>query len=497
MSEETNTPETEAQSTEQNKGQATVEAQHDWNNPPRVREAEPPPDTVEEVEDSGLQDLMVQRLYGDMGVLVEDEKAKEEPVKEPEAEPEAEVKVEEKVEEKPPPRTTIQNKDEITRDFVDSIRDVVRTEAATQAQQVTESLPIPPEPEPEPVDETEGLMEEQKMEVELMEQAEAQMPDKYKGFKGKTLAFYKDMNTWLDKKSEDDSDFNYENNAEEIDSYVEKNKPSLSKMDEKKVEMAMIRKQALEEFEEKSSHKFRELEQKTKMIEERPKILAETESFRGDVLDIEGLEATALLKAGKFEDAKAQYPMETKIAENVSSYVSQVYEDYMHYERGLATFESKKESLNFLDKFLSEQGQFFSKNGGEARVRDGKQFLPVSDYNRTVSNDSSKASQFWTFDGIDVRNLLAAEARSQIQGSISGMQEQISSYGYVRKPTDSADKPKEAPQRQQAEPITTPKSTVSVAPGPADGAEVADPNHPGENIIGTLGLREPFPQMIE
>lgn len=495
MSEETKTPEVEAQPVEQ----STHEAQPDWNNPPRVREASPPPDTVGEVEDSGLQDLMVQRLYGDMGVLVEDEKAKEEPVKEPEAEaePEAEVKTEEGVEEKPSPRTTIQNKDEITRDFVDSIRDVVRTEAATQAQQVTESLPIPPEAEPEPVDETEGLMEEQKMEVELMEQAEAQMPDRYKGFKGKTLAFYKDMNTWLDKKSEDDPDFNYENNAEEIDSYVEKNKPSLSKMDEKKVEMAMMRQQALDEFEEKSSHKFRALEQKTKMIEERPRIQAESDKFRSDVLNIEGLEATALIRTGKLDDAKAQYPMESKIASDVSNYVSQVYEDYMHYERGLATYEEKKDSLNFLDKFLAEQGQFFSKNGGESRVREGKQFLPVSDYNRTISSDPNKASQFWTFNGFDVRELLAAEARTQIKGSISGMEEQISSYGYVRKPTDSKDNPKEAHRRQQAEPISTPKSTVSAAPGPADGTDIADPNHPGENIIGTLGLRDPFPQMVE
>ena len=30
---------------------------------------------------------------------------------------------------------------------------------------------------------------------------------------------------------------------------------------------------------------------------------------------------------------------------------------------------------------LSEQGQFFAKNGGDYRYRDGKSFLPVAEYN--------------------------------------------------------------------------------------------------------------------
>ena len=100
----------------------------------RTREATAPPDSVDIDDEGGLQDMMVKRLYEDMGHIVDDEKAKSEPEPEPEVkeEPEPEVKEEaepkeEKVER---PRTTVQGKDEFAKDFMSSIRDVVRDEAS-------------------------------------------------------------------------------------------------------------------------------------------------------------------------------------------------------------------------------------------------------------------------------------------------------------------------------------------------------------------------------
>ena len=107
-------------------------------------------------------------------------------------------------------------------------------------------------------------------------------------------------------------------------------------------------------------------------------------------------------------------------------------------------------------------------------------------------------SRHWTFDRHDVRELLSLSAQQQIKSSITAMEEQIKEYGYTRAPAESAEEPKEAPQEApEPEPISVPKSKVSSAPGQA-GPEVADAsNHPGYDIINSLGMKDEFPNVVE
>lgn len=453
----------------------------------RSREATPPPDYDPSVEESDLKDMMVQRLYEDMGMIVEDEKAKEEPVKEESIPKAKEVEPEP---EKARRKTTVQSKDEFAREFVESVRDVVRSER-----------PAPQEPLPAPVPEvetpldTDGLMDEQKFELEMMEYAQKEMADKYPDIRAKSLKFYKDMDTWVEKQTDEDPDFSMENNAEEIEEYVSKNKPALDPLDERRMERALIREQAVSQIRSESDAKFRQLENKTRSIEEKPKIQSESGQFRDAVLDAEGSEALAMIKEGKAKEATEQFPMETSVATEVADRVGKIYEDYMYYDRGLASFEERRDSMEFLDKFLAEQGQFFAQNGGEGRVREGKQFLTVAEFNQRMQQDAQGTqSRHWTFDSIDVRELLAASARQQIKISISQMEEQISKYGFVRKPAESTPQRKDEAQVQA---VTPPLAQVSTAPGSADPSEVSDPDHPGTSVIDALGIRGPFPEMME
>lgn len=455
----------------------------------RSREAPLPVDYVPSDEDSDLKDMMVKRLYEDMGMIVEDEKAKEEPVKE-ESTPKAKEVEAEPEPEKTRRRTTVQSKDEFAREFVDSIRDVVRNEK-----------PAPQEPLPAPVPEvvtpldTDGLMDEQKFELELMEYAQKEMADKYPDIRAKSLKFYKDMDTWVEKQTDEDPDFSIENNADEIEAYVSSNKPTLDPLDERRMERSLIREQAVSQIRSESDAKFRQLENKTRAIEERPKIQSESGQFRDSVLDAEGSEALSMIKEGKTKEALEQFPMEASVANEVTERVSKIYEDYMYYDRGLSSFEERRDSMEFLDKFLAEQGQFFAQNGGEGRVREGKQFLTVAEFNQRMHQDAQGTqARHWTFDSIDVRELLAASARQQIKTSISQMEDQISKYGFVRKPADSAPQRKNEPEVQA---VTPPLAQVSAAPGSADPSEVSDPDHPGTSVIDALGIRGPFPTMTE
>ena len=469
----------------------------------RVREAQPPPDApASEEEDTGLKDMMVKRLYDDIGLILDEEEQSDKPVPEEEvakkveqesaAEPEAKAEPSTEPEPEPEtrPRTVVQDRDEFAKDFVDSLREVVRTEVRQPTTQQPEPVV---QPEPEIVDDTEGLMDEQKFELELMEAAEKAMPDKYKGHRSRSLKFYKDMEAWVDEQASRDPDFGPENNQREISEYVAKNKPVIDKIDERRIERGLIRDQALREFEEKSSEKFRALEQKTRSIEERPRIQREVEEFRGASLEGD-IEALKLISEGKPEQASEKYPMESSVARQVSDHASQIYQDFLEYNRGLSSFHEKKESMDFLDKFLEDQGKFFHQNGGESRNREGRQFLPVADYNLEVSRDASASSRYWTFDAADVRELLAASARSQIKQQISDMEKQIAQYGYTR----SA--PQSEPQRkEEAQPtaVNPPIAATTPSPGPASSSEIQDPSHPGLNVIDALGLGGEIPRVVE
>ena len=465
----------------------------------RFREAEAPPEPIkeEDIEDDAMQDMMVKRLYEDMGLLVDEEEkpvsedAVEEEVKE-EAEPEAE-KEEAKEEPKPAKRkkSVVQDREEFKKDIIEALSTV-----AEKGKEKDTPLPVP---EPEPIDDESGLMEEQKMELELAEYAEQQLPDKYNGMRAKTLKFYKDLDAWFESKRSDDPEFSAENNSEEINDWVDSHKPVISKVDERKLERQLIRDQAMKEFEQKSESKFKELELKTRSIEEAPKITKDVNAFRDAVLSVDDIEAAKLIKDGKADEAKGKYPMQSQIADNVVDHASKIYKDFLDYDRGLTEWSNNNENHKWLNNFLSEQGKFFYANGGDNTTRNGKSFLPVDEFNsRYHSNPQATDSRYWTFDKHDVRELLSLSAQQQIKSSITAMEDQIKEYGYTRAPVESAEEPRETPQEApEPEPVSVPKSKVSSSPGQAS-PEAADmSNHPGHDIINALGMKGQFPDVVE
>jgi len=466
----------------------------------RFHEAEPPPEPIkdEDVGDDAMQDMMVKRLYEDMGLLVNEE---EKPVSEDTAEekPEPEAEAEPKAEEEPKTarrkQSTVHDREEFKKDIIDALATV-----AEQGKEKDSPLPVP---ESEPVNDESGLMDEQKMELELAEYAEKAFPDKYNDMRSKMLKFYKDLDTWVDSKRSDDSEFGAENNSEEINDWVDSHKPMISKVDERKLERQLIRDQALKEFEQKNESKFKELELKTRSIEEAPKITNDVNVFRDSILSVKEVEATQLIKDGKADEAKKKYPMQSQIADNVVDHATKIYKDFLDYDRGLTEWDNNNENHKWLNNFLSEQGKFFHSNGGDNTVRDGKNFLPVDEFNsRYHSNPQMTDSRHWTFDRHDVRELLSLSAQQQIKSSITAMEEQIKEYGYTRAPTESAEEPKGAPQSvpQEApepEPVSAPKTKLSSAPGQASPDAPDTSNHPGYDIINSLGMKDEFPNAVE
>tara|TARA_R100000808_G_scaffold1976_1_gene8390 strand:+ start:8368 stop:9837 length:1470 start_codon:yes stop_codon:yes gene_type:complete len=463
----------------------------------QTREASPPEipsdDPIE--DESGLQDMMVKRLYEDMGVLVKDEEA---PVASPQPEEKAEVTEEPEAEEtekeeaaaeevpKAKRRTVVKERD-TAQELIESLSEVLAE------KKKTEELPVPPDPEP--VDDEAGLMDEQRLELELASYAEQKMPDKYSGMRGKMLSFYKELDEWVGNKQAEDPEFNAENNFEEINEWVEAKKPALSKVDEKKLERQLIREQAIAEFKSESESKFRDLELKTKAIEAKPKIEKDMAAFTSSILSMEGFDAAELLKEGKTKEAMEKHPMQAQVASQVLGQVEEVYRDYLAYDNGLEEWGDSKDTHRWLNRFLTEQGDFLYRSGGDNSVRGGKEFLPVTEFNKRYQSDPAKTdSRYWTFDRHDVRELLAVAAQQQIKTSIKGMEDQIEQYGYSRQPAQSEDKRTRA---EDPEPVKAPKSTVTPSPGSAESQGGDTPNSAGADIVSTLGLRDKFPDFLE
>ena len=77
------------------------------------------------------------------------------------------------------------------------------------------------------------------------------------------------------------------------------------------------------------------------MIEETPKIRA-VDQFRASVLDVEGVDAANLIKEGKDRRPMTSTQWNLRWL-RMSATERKIYEDYLHYEKGLAE-QSRKAS---------------------------------------------------------------------------------------------------------------------------------------------------------
>ena len=426
------------------------------------------PQVAEEEQQEPKRDEFLDVLYTDLGVDIapppaeeeEGEEEKPEAEAEPEPEPPAEEeKAEEKAEEKPKKRFNVKGPDLSQADIRKAVREEIN--------HLPPPLPTAPEPEPEPVDDLEGYIPEQQEEIELARYAESIDPKKYKGMSDGLIKFYNDLDSYIDKSEDEDRTF--DENDEAFMQWVEQNKPSISRVDQRKLERQMIKDQALTEARSEFDSKNQELEEKIRQVSDRPKAEKEFNRYE-QLLDEESPEEG---------DGLAQTLHQREMAD-----ARRVGEEYLDLFYGLKTYNENNSLHKWIVDFVTQQSDAFSKHGGEHLIRTGedgvsKEFVPPSEYGNVDSN------RHWTFTSSDIMDIMGNYFQTRATDSIKVEEERLEKMGFVRQ---GKKKSQAKAKKEELKATESPRATNSPSPGAATTDGVEEELSPGEDVLDRLGI---------
>ena len=434
----------------------------------QVQVAETPESQEEQQEPQ--RDEFLDVLYTDLGADIapppaetEEEESKEEgkeEAPEPETEPETEPEPEEKAEEKPRKRFNIKQPELSKDDIRQTIRDELK-------QQPTPPLPPPTLDRENTEDDLEDYLPEQREEIELARYAESSNPKKYKGMEGKLVKFYSDLDSYIDKADADDSR-TFDENDEEFMQWVQKNKPTVSRVEQRRLERQMIKDEALTEARSEFDGKNKELEEKIRQVSDRPKAekeLTRYEKLLAEEVPEEGDELAESIYENEMTDAK------------------RVGEEYLDLFYGLKTYDEKNTLHSWIIDFVTQQSEAFSKHGGDhlSKTVDGikKSFVPPSEYGNVDAN------KHWTFTSSDIMDIMGNYFQTRAKDSVKSEEERLGKMGFTRQ---SGKKSQTKAKKDEPKATATPKATQSSSPGTAATGGVQEEPSPGADIVTTLGM---------
>lgn len=420
---------------------------------------------VQEEQQEPQREEFLDVLYTDLGVDIAPppaeetegkEEVKEEAPPEPEPEPEP---AEEKAEEKPRKRFNIKQP-ELSKD---DIRQTIREE-------LKQKQPAPPLPPPtldtkEEEDDLEDYLPEQREEIELARYAESSDPKKYKGMERKLVKFYNDLDAYIDKS--DDEERTFDENDEEFMQWVNNNKPTVSRVEQRKLERQMIKDEALSEARSEFDGKNKELEEKIRQVSDRPK--AEKELTRYEKL---------LAEDNPEDDELAESIYKSEMLD-----AKRVGEEYLDLFYGLKTYDEGDTLHTWIIDFVTQQSEAFSKHGGDhlSKTVDGikKSFVPPSDYGNVDAN------KHWTFTSSDIMDIMGNYFQTRAKDSVKSEEERLEKMGFTRQ---SSKKSQTRAKKEEPKATVTPKATQSSSPGTATTDGVQEQPSPGADVVTTLGM---------
>lgn len=357
------------------------------------------------------------------------------------------------------------------------IRAIAKEVVEEELVKARESRPLTPIPAPaaaketKPDPEPENLSDDQREELADAEYAEKQRPEKFKGMAKKLKDFYAKADEWM--KENRPNGLTGEDDTEFVD-FVKANKPSWSGSRQ------AITVQRLAD------------ERVNKILEERSK---ETES-KIELAQREAREAKILPAIEKQVHAVAS-EVEKELATDdefekptYKQYADQcvdVTTTYLRFVNRLDSVSDKnprdlQEKHAWIIRFVGDQAEKFAAHGGQARVRNGRSFVtPLRLYEMQQAN--ADTSGVWTFGSDDVVKMIKAQFVSDAKRVVTEEAQRLEKRGWTRAKPASVPK-----QTEQPKPTGGPKATATVSPGVVVANGDDDLNHPGKEIVRTLGL---------
>jgi len=330
---------------------------------------------------------------------------------------------------------------------------------------------------PAPVEE--DLSPEELEELDLVTYAESKDPSK-KGLADKFRKFYVEQKKFLEKALAEDPDYDPESDPK-FKKFLEQNEPKLPSSERKKFVTDRISEKAAEEgYKRAKSELTPEIEKtqrKLREMEERPKVQQRLSDYVNEVASGMPPEIVEFYEKNDQDVAKLQeaYPLEFEIiSASVSKAMSQAQE-FLNVRRGIVDFDPVANPAHKeINEFVAQQGEVFAQRGGQARFRDGKEFIPPHKWRAGMEKTH------WTFGDEDVLHMIKVNAQSTAKVKISAEQQRIEKAVAARTKRSSGAVTPPAPVSDNQ----SPKVVAPPAPGPASSGQ----STPVSSVANLLGL---------
>ncbi len=345
----------------------------------------------------------------------------------------------------------------------------------------------PAAPAPNPDEEyVKGLPDEVRDEIAEAQWAEKNLGEKYKGRAKKLIDWYRTHDTKASELRTAKPDRTFGEDDEDYQSLL-KTKPRFDALDYKKIQRGMIEENVTEKVRKESEGKLAEVERKQKEIELKPAIDSVVSEFTTGLTSLLDDKADWRKTIKERPDAAAEFKMEESIREAKTAEAADLAREYTRFANQLSPFDASNPKHKWLLDFINRNGEYHAAHGGDARVRDGKTFVPRLKWAELARTNPEALKNHWTFSHRDVLTILALNTQADIERAIETERNRLKELGFERKPkAPSAQPPKPDPQPlnpPKAKP--TPAKGAAEAPKPKVGQTQADT---GIDVIATLGL---------
>lgn len=355
------------------------------------------------------------------------------------------------------------------------------TPAATPA-----ATPVATAPESD-----DDLIEEEKQLLADAEEAERHLPSR-KGLKDQVRKFLREQTKYLDKHPDLESD-DQETRAEaekEFDTWLRKNRPVLTDVEQRSVTEGRIAAKVRQPLEEKTQ----QLEHEIFVRDEEPKIEQRVRNETKDVMvSVMPKEVMEFAEKYGVEAARSRYADEITVVNTVVNNASAAYREFLRLEakdpktgRYLTSpvLDRAKDPERFdlhekMAKITDYIDNDFKENSTQKDlVRDGKWFCTRVEWNAGYSKSPER---FWTFTNAEIAKRSLDFVKPAIDTAIARNQTSLKARGLQRVPFVPPAAPAAAPTATN----TPPGPGSSPVPPPLNGAPPAAT--PGGRLSQLLG----------
>jgi hypothetical protein len=369
-------------------------------------------------------------------------------------------------------------------DLENVIQETIRKEMSKLP--LPEKAPAPAKPAEEKKSEPDltGWMPEEIEALELAQFAETTQPERYKGQAAKVVQFRKALNDYIENGKKADPERTFDGNDEEFSSWVEKNKPSYQPGDTAKLERQRIETSAVKRAKAEVQADLDKQQDEIKALRFEPTIdrqiktseQAMVRSVSEDPFLKENLEQADklgdhLARAQEIgiDKVASELPLPDRIAVTSFHLASNAGKELLKLEYQTKKWNPEDPTHRWLGQFVQIQDQVMSQLPKTDTMRDGKQFIPRSEFQRVATERPELAGNYWTWTTADLLQMLALNAQSSVTSRIKNAITELEKAGWKRTPKAApiAANPQPTIERSAAPTPKSPKASSPISPGAA------------------------------